>query len=144
MVLLYACSTVRTRFDLSKLNWPVAWFCYQIIARSTNNKANPPLNQHAKWRHVHMTLKSVLFCIFTIDNNPHLQMFKLKIIIMGSREMLFTPQPSGLEGYCCHGPGRRVGRRVVGWAGRPLPNLRNPYLCNRLMEFLHSKFCEIV
>ena len=32
-------------------------------------------------------------------------------------------------------------------AGRPsgrLPNLRNPYLCNRLMDFLHSKFCRIV
>ena len=53
---------------------------------------------------------------------------------------LFTPQPSGLEGYCRHGPGGRA-------AGRPggrLPNLRNPYLCNRLMDFLHSKFCGIV
>ena len=48
----------------------------------------------------------------------------------------FTPQPSGLEGYCRHGPGGRAGGR--------LPNLRNPYLCNRLMDFLHSKFCGIV
>ena len=29
-------------------------------------------------------------------------------------------------------------------AGGRLPNLRNPYLCNRLMDFLHSKFCGIV
>ena len=46
--------------------------------------------------------------------------------------LIFTPQPSGLEGYCRHGPGGR------------LPNLRNPYLCNRLTDFLHSKFCGIV
>ena len=38
-----------------------------------------------------------------------------------------------------------------GWRGivtvRPggrLPNLRNSYLCNRLMDFLHSKYCGIV
>ena len=31
-----------------------------------------------------------------------------------------------------------------GRAGGRLPNLRNPYLCNRLMDFLHSKFCGIV
>ena len=47
-----------------------------------------------------------------------------------------TPQPSGLEGYCHHGPGGRAGWR--------LPDLRNPYLCNRLTDFLHSKFCGIV
>ena len=50
--------------------------------------------------------------------------------------LVFTPQSSGLEGYCRHGPGGRPGGR--------LPNLRNPYLCNRLMDFLHSKFCGIV
>ena len=53
---------------------------------------------------------------------------------------IFTPQPSGLEGYCRHGPGGRSGGRP----GGRLPNLRNPYLCNRLMDFLHSKFCGIV
>ena len=52
------------------------------------------------------------------------------------KQSLFTPQPSGLEGYCCHGPGGRAGGR--------LPNLRNPYLCNRLTDFLDSKFCGIV
>ena len=31
-----------------------------------------------------------------------------------------------------------------GWAGGRLPDLRNPYLCNRLTDFLHSKFCGIV
>ena len=45
---------------------------------------------------------------------------------------VFTPQPSGLEGYGRLGPGGR------------LPNLRNPYFCNRLMDFLRSKFCGIV
>ena len=34
--------------------------------------------------------------------------------------------------------------RAAGRAGGRLPNLRNPYLCNRLMDFLHSKFCRIV
>ena len=29
-------------------------------------------------------------------------------------------------------------------AGGRVPNLRNPYLCNRLADFLHSKFCGIV
>ena len=31
-----------------------------------------------------------------------------------------------------------------GRAGGRLPNLRNLYLCNRLKDFLHSKFCGIV
>ena len=31
-----------------------------------------------------------------------------------------------------------------GRVGGRLPNLWNPYLCNRLMDFLRSKFCEIV
>ena len=44
-----------------------------------------------------------------------------------------NPAPRGLSLY---GPGGRLGGR--------LPNLRNPYLCNRLTDFLHSKFCEIV
>ena len=45
---------------------------------------------------------------------------------------LFIPEPSGLEGYCRHDPGGR------------LPDLRNPYLCNRLTDVLRSKFCGIV
>ena len=45
---------------------------------------------------------------------------------------IFTPQPSGLEGYYHHSPGRR------------LPDLHNPYLCNGLTDFLRSKFCGIV
>ena len=36
--------------------------------------------------------------------------------------------PSGLEGYCRHGPGGR------------LPDLRNPYLCNLLTDFRQSPF----
>ena len=53
------------------------------------------------------------------------------------KNCLFIPQPSGLEGYCRHGSGGRAG-------GRWLPNLWNPYLCNRLTDFLHSKFCGII
>ena len=34
--------------------------------------------------------------------------------------------------------------RAGGRPGGRLPNLRNPYLCNRLMDFPHSKFCGIV
>ena len=58
--------------------------------------------------------------------------------------LLFTPQPSGLEGYCRHGPGGRTGGRAGGRSGGRLPDLRNPYLCNRLMDFLRSKFYGIV
>ena len=28
-------------------------------------------------------------------------------------QFLFTPQPSGLEGYCCHGPGGRAAAKLV-------------------------------
>ena len=38
----------------------------------------------------------------------------------------------------------RAGGRTGGQAGGRLPDLRNPYLCNRLMDFLHSKFYGIV
>ena len=34
--------------------------------------------------------------------------------------------------------------RAGGRAGGRLPDLRNPYLCNRLMDFLRSKFYGIV
>ena len=51
--------------------------------------------------------------------------------------LLFTSQPSGLEGYCRHG----LGSRAVGWSGGWLPDLCNPYLCNRLTDFICSKFC---
>ena len=34
--------------------------------------------------------------------------------------------------------------RAGGRPGGRLPNLRNPYLCNRLTDFLHSKFYGIV
>ena len=65
-----------------------------------------------------------------------------------SDESFFTPQPSGLEGYCRHGPGGRAGGRADwragGRSGGRLPDLRNPYLCNRLMDFLRSKFYGIV
>ena len=57
---------------------------------------------------------------------------------------IFTPQPFGLEGYCRHGSGGRAGGWVGGRPGGRLPNLRNPYLCNRLTDFLHSKFYGIV
>ena len=33
---------------------------------------------------------------------------------------LFTPQPSGLEGYCRRGPGGRAGGRAVGRAAARL------------------------
>ena len=48
--------------------------------------------------------------------------------------MYFLPlSPSGWRGIV-----------VTVRAGGQLPNLRNPYLCNRLTDFLHSKFYAIV
>ena len=55
-------------------------------------------------------------------NSPHKgpvtrNIFPFDDVIM----TLFTPQPSGLEGYCRHGPGGRAGGRADwragGWAG---------------------------
>ena len=57
-------------------------------------------------------------------------------VSLGARIFTHQPcEPSGMEGYCRHGPGGRAA------ASR---DLRNPYLCNRLRDFLHSKFCGIV
>ena len=39
-------------------------------------------------------------------------------IILGPH--VFTPQPSGLEGYCRHSPGGRAGGRAVGRAAAKL------------------------
>ena len=74
------------------------------------------------------------------------------LILVCTVSLVFTPQPSGLEGYCRHGPGGRAGGRADwraggragGRSGGRLPDLRNPYLCNRLMDFLRSKFYGIV
>ena len=50
----------------------------------------------------------------------------------------FLPlSPSGWRGIV-------VTVRAGGRPGGRLPNLRNPYLCNRLTDFLHSKFYGIV
>ena len=54
----------------------------------------------------------------------------------------FLPlSPSGWRGIVVT---VRAGGRVGGRPGGRLPNLRNPYLCNRLTDFLHSKFYGIV
>ena len=52
------------------------------------------------------------------------------MVVISEQQLPFYLSAFGLEGS-----GGRVGWR--------LPNLRNPYLCNRLTDFLHSKFCEI-
>ena len=55
------------------------------------------------------------------------------------RGMIFYPSALRAGGVLSSRSGRAGGR-----PGGRLPNLRNPYLCNRLMDFLHSKFCRIV
>ena len=46
---------------------------------------------------------------------------------MEKDKSVFTPQPSGLEGYCRHGPGGRAGGRVGGRAaGRAAAKLAEP------------------
>ena len=74
----------------------------------------------------------ILAKIFSCDQAALSMVHSVRLSVCLSH--LFTPQPSGLEGYCRHGPGGRAGGRAGGW----LPDLRNPYLCNRLMDFLWS------
>ena len=85
---------------------------------------------------VYRTIIDVILHLFIICNDLWCQL------------PFFTPQPSGLEGYCRHGPGGRAGGRTGGRAGGRaggrLPDLWNPYLCNRWMDFLRSKFYGIV
>ena len=74
---------------------------------------------------------------------------KLEYLLIGPIEIKFseilikiiTFYPSALRagGVLSSQSGRAGGR-----PGGRLPNLRNPYLCNRLMDFLDSKFCGIV
>ena len=63
--------------------------------------------------------------------------------INGGGALTFYPSALRAGGVLSSRSGR-AGGRVAGRPGGRLPNLRNPYLCNRLMDFLHSKFCGIV
>ena len=80
--------------------------------------------------------RHALYCIIVRHLTISLIILLLRGAYMCNLFQMFTPQPSGLEGYCHHGPGGRPDGR--------LPDLRNLYLCNRLMDYLHSKFCGIV
>ena len=55
-------------------------------------------------------------------------------------EKFLLLSPSGWRGIVTVRAGGWVAGRAVG----RLPNLQNPYLSNRLTDFLHSKFCGIV
>ena len=80
--------------------------------------------------------RHALYCIIVRHLTISLIILLLRGAYMCNLFQIFTPQPSGLEGYCHNGPGGRPDGR--------LPDLRNLYLCNRLMDYLHSKFCGIV
>ena len=61
--------------------------------------------------------------------------------------LIFYPSALRAGGVLSSRSGRAGGRadwRSGGRSGGPLPDLRNPYLCNRLMDFLRSKFYGIV
>ena len=65
-------------------------------------------------------------------------------------DFMFLPlSPPGWRGIVVtvRAGGRAGGRadwRSGGRSGGRLPDLRNPYLCNRLIDFLRSKFYGIV
>ena len=70
------------------------------------------------------------------------------ILNVDSRQVLLS---SSLLHKHCYPSALRAGGvlssrfgRAGGRPGGRLPNLRNPYLCNRLTDFLHSKFYGIV
>ena len=88
-----------------------------------------------------MLCSSWYFCnvlrafLFLLSHTIHDKNNILKI----SLYLSFYPSALGAGGVLSSRSGR-----AGGWPGGRLPNLQNPYLCNRLMDFLHSKFCGIV
>ena len=83
----------------------------------------------------------ILTCTHSIVKNTHCVTIKfgryIPLVIslnctfwVNSVWKLFTPQPSGLEGYCCHGPGGRAGGcqtcgthiSVTGWRIFSIPS----------------------
>ena len=63
----------------------------------------------------------------------------MEILQCCSKPSTFYPSALRAGGVLSSRFGRAGGR-----PGGRLPNLRNPYLCNRLTDFLHSKFYGIV
>ena len=111
------------------------FFCHLKIGLWRTSPPSPPLfaalviaiRLMKLWCEILLLGTGTLLCFVNFPN---------QLVVNTRMTLLFTPQPSGLDGYCRHGPGRRVGGR--------LPDLRNPYLCKRLTDFLHLKFCGIV
>ena len=121
----------------------------------------PVVVQH----HGHLTLTldfqgQILKMLYLRNGNPlHLSKLLLFFWLIHYCSLcfyfsVFIPfYPSALRagGVLSSRSGRAGGRagglavgRAVGRSGGRLPDLRNPYLCNRLMDFLRSKFYGIV
>ena len=62
-------------------------------------------------------LQSWLSMAFTITASISMPVYEVKHSTYDLKCCVFTPQPSGLEGYCRHGPGGRAGGLAGGRAG---------------------------
>ena len=83
-------------------------------------------NCHARsalniYLHVKQTSEGVMFVSFILQlftwlmqHKSSISYFPWKLFCDPFHKWLFTPQPSGLEGYCRHGPGGRAGGRAGG------------------------------
>ena len=85
-------------------------------------------------------------CLFSCDQAALRTLLSVRLSFCPSVRPSVTPfYPSALRaGGVLSSRFGRAGGRAAGRPGGRLPNLRNPYLCNRLTDFLHSKFWGIV
>ena len=78
------------------------------------------LNSVLKWETLKWGRKCQIQHLYTLPlpfpNAFELTIFPLVSVLVWvyDRFIIFTPQPSGLEGYCRHGPGGRAGGRAGG------------------------------
>ena len=83
-------------------------------------------------------------CIYASLSLIELKPYGLHPTIKSSKERYIVPRHSSHKSFLPLSPLGWRGIAVTVRAGGRLPNLWNPYLCNRLTDFLHWKFCGIV
>ena len=127
------------RMNQKKWRQVTPYTCMKGLMYTTLNANSvflSPLEEHSLeyWEHYWAILSADNFCLFSLTKTI------LQVIFWRSQFNSFSEMCRFYPGGVLSSRFGRRGGRSVG----QLPNLRNPYLCNRLMDFLHSKFCGIV